>query len=457
MTGLRVDGARLVDAAGRPVMLRGVGLGGWMNMENFITGYPSTESVMRDALRKVMDQEAYDAFFDTFLDCFFTADDARFLAGLGLNSVRIPFGYKHFEDDSAPFVLKESGFARLDQAVEACRAAGLWAILDLHAAPGHQGQHWHADNPTHWASFWEHPHFQDRVVHLWEALAEHYRDHPAVAAYNPLNEPGDPTGRHIEPFYRRLVAAIRAVDPDRAIFLDGNRFGTDFSAFAQPLPNVVYAVHDYAVPGFADGGPYPGVSRGTHYDRAEIEAVLKRRTEFQRRTGTPLWVGEFGPLYTGDPVRDASRLRLLRDQLSLYQDHHAGWSLWTYKDIGLQGLVHARPDGPYVSLISPVLAKKERLGVDAWGGTDRHIRDEIGPLQTLFAREYPDFEPFPFGATRWFHNLVRHILLAEPMADDFAACFRDLTPQAARAAASSFALASCEVRAPLVDALKESG
>lgn len=40
---LMVDGGRLV-AGDRPVVLRGVGLGGWMNMENFITGYPGTES-----------------------------------------------------------------------------------------------------------------------------------------------------------------------------------------------------------------------------------------------------------------------------------------------------------------------------------------------------------------------------------------------------------------------------
>jgi hypothetical protein len=41
---LAVSGTRLVQADGSPVVLKGVGLGGWMNMENFITGYPGTES-----------------------------------------------------------------------------------------------------------------------------------------------------------------------------------------------------------------------------------------------------------------------------------------------------------------------------------------------------------------------------------------------------------------------------
>lgn len=51
---IRVDGRRLVDATGQEVLLRGVGLGGWMTMENFITGYPATESQHRRALRRVL-------------------------------------------------------------------------------------------------------------------------------------------------------------------------------------------------------------------------------------------------------------------------------------------------------------------------------------------------------------------------------------------------------------------
>ena len=35
---LKVSGAKLVDGQGHEVILRGAGLGGWMNMENFISG-----------------------------------------------------------------------------------------------------------------------------------------------------------------------------------------------------------------------------------------------------------------------------------------------------------------------------------------------------------------------------------------------------------------------------------
>ena len=328
-------------------------------------------------------------------------------------------------------------------------------MLDLHAAPGFHNQRWHSDNPTHHSFFWTHRHFQDRVVHLWEALAEYYRDNPWVAGYNPLNEPADPSGRAIGPFYERLHTAIRAVDPHHVIFLDGNRHATDFELFDEPWPNTVYTVHDYALAGFADSGDYPGVSRGQYVDRDHVESRFLARSAYMRSTGTPLWVGEFGPVYSGDAARDAGRYRLLADQLDIYDEHGAGWSLWTYKDIGLQGLAQLPADSPYVRRIAPVLQKKARLGVDVWGGVDTGVRHILDPIEKTMAEEFPAFTPSPFGRQQWIHVLVRHILLAEPMVDDFARCFAGLGVQEMRALADCFALDACVVREPLAGVLTE--
>jgi aryl-phospho-beta-D-glucosidase BglC (GH1 family) len=450
---IQVSGSSLVLPDGSPVVLRGVGLGGWMNMENFITGYPGTESQQRRVLRTVLGEEGYRRFFDRFLDVFFTDADARFLASLGLNFVRIPFSYRHVEDDDRPFELKEEGFRRLDQAVDACARAGIHSILDLHALPGYQNQHWHSDNPTHWAHFWTHRHFQDRVVHLWEALAERYRDNPWVAGYNPINEPGDAVGETIGPFYRRLERAVRAVDPHHVLFLDGNRYSTQFDQLGDPLPNTVYTAHDYALPGFVDGGPYPGESRGQHVDRSVVEQTFLQRTAYMRETGTPIWVGEFGPVYTGDPARDAMRYRLLADQLEIYREHGASWALWTYKDIGLQGLCFLPRTSAYVERIRPVLEKKARLGVDSWGSTDAGVRSVLEPIERLFAQEFPDFTPYPWGRHRWIHGIVRHVLLAEALVGDFGRAFEGVTPDEAAELAGSFAFERCVVREPLAEIL----
>ncbi|QBI52155.1 glycoside hydrolase family 5 protein [Streptomonospora litoralis] len=451
---LRVDGPRLVDEGGSTVTLHGVGIGGWLNMENFITGYPGTEQQHRDALRRALGEEGYARFFDTFLSGFFAEADAAHLASLGFDSVRIPVNYRHFEDDLAPFRLREEGFAHLDRVIAELARHGIYSIIDLHALPGCQNQHWHSDNPTHIAAFWQHRQFQDRAVWLWEAIADRYRDRPEVAGYNPVNEPADPSGELIGPFYQRLERAIRAVDDRHILFLDGNRYATDFSAFTEPLPNTVYSTHDYALPGIASGTGYPGVTRGEYVDRGVLEKTFLRRTEYMRRTGTPVWIGEFGPVYPTDRPLEEWRLRLLADQLDIYREHGASWSLWTYKDIGLQGLVHARPDSPYLDRISDVLEAKHRLGTDSWGGSDAGVRAILDPVDEVFDREFPDFDPYPWGRRQYVAGLVRHTLLSEPLAERFGRAFAGVGPDEAERLAASFRFENCVERTALSAVLR---
>ncbi len=450
---LAIQGSQIVNQQGDPVVLRGFGLGGWMNMENFITGYPGNEEAQRDAIRAVLGPEKYERFFDRFLACFFTADDAKFIQSLGLNLLRLPVNYRHFEDDMAPFEIKESGFKHLDRVIQLCADHGIYTIIDLHALPGYQNQHWHSDNPTHQALFWKHKHFQDRAVHLWERFAQRYRDNGWVAGYNLINEPADPTEQMLMPVYRRLYDAIRAIDPDHLIFLEGNRYSLDFHMFGEPWPNVVYTNHDYALPGFIDGGPYPGVSRGQYVDRDSLEQTFRNRSTYMLEHKTPIWVGEFGPVYTGDPQADAMRYQLLKDQLEIYKRYNASWAIWTYKDIGLQGIAYAAPDSKWIERIRPILERKARLGVDAWGGRDTEVQHIVAPIEQTFQHEFPDYHPFPFGPKRHIAQLVRHMLLAEPLVDVFAACFKDVTEQEIDELMQSFEFKNCVQRTELAQLL----
>src|SRR5712671_281794 len=96
---LKVKGNQILNADGQKVILRGFGLGGWMNMENFITGFPANEEAQREAIRQVLGKHKYEFFFDRFLEYFFGSDDAGFIASLGLNLLRLPINYRHFESD----------------------------------------------------------------------------------------------------------------------------------------------------------------------------------------------------------------------------------------------------------------------------------------------------------------------------------------------------------------------
>ena len=121
---LVVKGDKLVNGKGEVVRLRGFGLGGMLHMENFIDGYPGNEEAFREVLLKAMGKKKYDLFFDTFYRNYFTEADARYIASLGLNLVRIPINYRLFEDDMNPRVIKQDGFTHLDRSSSSVPSSG---------------------------------------------------------------------------------------------------------------------------------------------------------------------------------------------------------------------------------------------------------------------------------------------------------------------------------------------
>jgi aryl-phospho-beta-D-glucosidase BglC (GH1 family) len=261
---LSISGDQIVDSGGHPVSLRGVCLGGWMNMENFINGYPGSEHGLRAVMAQIIGPYKARFFFDRLLDHFVTEADIAFIRRQGATVVRIPLNYRHFEADSQPYHYLSEGFDRLDRVLDWCTQHNLYAILDMHAAPGWQNTDWHSDNANRHALLWEHPHFQNRLIQLWSALAERYCANPTVAGYDVLNEPVtaaprgifseavyQPTWPAINQLYRRLVEAIRANDPDHIIFLEGDFFSSRFKGFDEPFAeNLAYSSHNYTPSGF---------------------------------------------------------------------------------------------------------------------------------------------------------------------------------------------------------------
>jgi len=448
---LRVSSNQIVNQKGDTVYLRGFGLGGMFHMENFIDGYPANEETMREGLLKVLGEKKYNLFFETFLKSYFTEPDAEYIHGMGLNLVRIPINYHLFEDDMNPRVIKEGAFEHLDRAIELCAKYQIYTIIDLHALPGFQNQHWHSDNPTHKALFWKHKDFQDRALHLWEVIAERYKDQPWVAGYDLINEPADPSGEKVFPYYKRLHDAIRKIDPNHILFIEGNSYAKDFSMFTEVWDNVVYTNHDYAAPGF--GGDYPGYIRGKYVDKDTIEQDFLNKSVFMFTHNVPIWVGEFGPLYTGIPEKDEIRYRVLKDQLSYYSKYKVSWCIWLYKDMGLHAILHQKENTPYMELVSSFLSRKDSLGADAWGSSDKNIRQVIEPIEELFKKEFEGYNPYPAGQQRHISLLVRNILISEALVPEYCNLFRNLSEEELIALAQSFRFKNYVERKRLKDIL----
>ena len=206
------------------------------------------------------------------------AADYRRVAELGMNTVRLMLTYRMFEYDESPGEYLEAGWEWLDEEIEAARANGLYLILDMQLAPGGQ-QGGGREAPA----LWDEPTHQTRLVALWRAIAQRYRDEPVVAAYDLLNEPSPyaPGDRWFE-LVDKLVETIREVDPyhliivERVItFLDEDTAAEIPANAFHPIDdaNVMYDFHFYHPMSYThqyidsedfgvmpEGGPYPNAN-----------------------------------------------------------------------------------------------------------------------------------------------------------------------------------------------------
>jgi hypothetical protein len=106
-----------------------------------------------------------------------------------------------------------------------------------------------------------------------------------------------------------------------------------------------------------------------------------------------------------------------------------------------------------MKLVSKFLSRKDSLGSDAWGSTDKNIRQVIQPLEEMFKKEFIGYDPFPKGADRQISLLVRNILIAEALVPEYCNLFKDLTEEQVIALAQSFRYENYEKRTRLEDIL----
>ena len=464
MEMLTVKDGQIVTASGQPVRLRGFNLGGWLNMEDFIDGYVGAEHNLRLNMSRVLGEKKAQFFFDNLLDYFFTEEDVVFMKGLGANVLRLPFNYRHFERDDHPFEYLEEGFRRLDQAVEWCGKHGIYVILDFHAVQGWHNPDWHSDNAHVHILLYNHPHFQERAAALWREIAARFKGNPAVAGFDLMNEPVtrleyeryDPSYNNwdgLNIIYRRMAQAIRAVDPDHILFVEGDNFATRYEGLDVTFdPNLVVSTHNYVTPTVSPG-KYPGEFHGKVWDRAALEAEFRQPSGTQKafEVGKPIFAGEFGVWYTGHLDQLSQRVRALDDQLGVFDSAGVHWAIWTLKDIGAMGSINVAPESEYLQRIAPIL-KARQLAADGEGASvgqkfretadaiDRALSD-LGLSFTIERRRFAQFSLFGY--------------LAQFLQVPYAHLFKDCSETEIDRMLSAFAFKNCVPNQPVVDVLKK--
>ena len=441
---LQAQGLDIVES-GRPVRLRGMNLGGWMLIEDYMIGLPWTEWKIREQFKRVLGDEAYTAFFNAFDQSFIADADISFLAMQGFNVVRIPFNYRQFEDDLAPGQWIESGFLQLNRVVNLCRKNNLWVILDLHAAPGAQARDQNAGSAYGEAYLWYHREFIDRTAALWKEIARRYNGDATIAGYNLLCEPVTANVPLLNELYLKTIRSIRNVDRDHLILLDPNMWAKDIGTLHDELfadPQVMPSLHHYFSEdeGFAHLAEYPTVVDGRKYDRAALEKTLDGKYD-QQRIRRPVMVGEFGVFrgapqpFTGQSLTQpfTTQLAITRDLVSIFEEKGWSWTMWCYKDLHDMGMLTVNPDTPW----------RRFLDSEQISGFMRRYRDLEGPFTRSVHAMMAGTDILADTRDQWIREVAR--VFDVPALDFILRRLAERPLPEITAMARSFAFDSCEI------------
>ncbi|NLP34294.1 MAG: glycoside hydrolase family 5 protein [Clostridiales bacterium] len=337
---------------GNPIKFTGLGIGTWLNLEHFMIGIPTTDQIVRETFKEVYGEVTAKQFFDKFIRQFITEDDFKFLKDMGINLVRVPFNYRLFIDDQHPEQLKQEGFLYFDKLIKLATKYEIYIMPDLHTTPGGQNPDWHADNQTGIPQFWHFKVFRDQMVLLWRKIAERYRNEEYILGYDVLNEPlMIPKIENIlNDFYKDVTVAIREVDQNHIIFLEGDFFAMDFSEI-HTIDDEQTALTFHYYPGVWDpelmSSKYTRESRKAFIDN-KLGNLVKIRDIFNR----PIICGETG--FDIDKNNYEFTFNLIEDLLELFLKYDVSWILWCYKDAQYMGVVYPRNNSPWMKFVNKV-------------------------------------------------------------------------------------------------------
>lgn len=320
-----VDGRHFVGPDGHPLLLKGINLGNWLIPEGYMFKFEHAKAPRKieAAFERILGRPQEDAFWKTFRQRYITRDDIRLIRAMGFNTVRVPLLYNLFMNTDEPPVFEGEGWELIDRLISWCREEGVLVVLDLHGAPGGQTGINHDSGPGYPILFYV-PRYQRLTIALWREIARRYRDEPTILGYDVLNEPIafyhdisllDP---RLEPLYRRIVAAIREVDPHHIVILEGSHFANSFAMFGPPFDDkLAYSYHKF----------------WTYTTRAAVAEYL----DFSLRYKVPIWLGESGEL-------SDDWIRAFRE---MHERYGISWAFWTYKnlDTGSSVVSIRRPPG----------------------------------------------------------------------------------------------------------------
>lgn len=327
---LKASGKQIVNGNGEEVILRGIGMGGWMLQEGYMletASFAGTQHEIVNTIQNLVGEDATNDFYEAWRANYCQKKDVDSMAAWGFNSIRLPMHYNLFtlpiedEPTAGQDTWLDTGFLMIDSLLEWCEANKIYLILDLHAAPGGQGKDANiSDYDSTKPSLWESAENRRKTVALWKKLAERYANEPWIGGYDLLNEPNwdiDDAGNvngcscnlntTLWSFYKEIIKAIRTVDSNHLVIIEGNCWGNNYNGLSNIKTfdsNLVLSFHKY----------------WNYNDASSISGMITLRNTHN----VPLWLGESGE----------NSNTWFTNAISLAEGSDIGWAWWPYKKIG---------------------------------------------------------------------------------------------------------------------------
>jgi len=181
-------------------------------------------------------------------------------------------------------------------------------------------------------------------------MARRYGDRPNII-YEIYNEPVKVSWHNdVKPYAEKVIAAIRAIDPDNLIVVGTPKWSQDVDvAAADPItdPNVAYGLHFYA---------------GTH------KAELRAKAQQALNAGVALFVTEWGTCEaSGDGPIDNASVQEWMDFMLKNQLSHCNWAVYDKKETAALVRTRASSKGNWKESDLSESGKYVRELVRGWG------------------------------------------------------------------------------------------
>ena len=315
---ISAKGKEIIGTNGKPMLLKGTNLGNWMVPEGYMFKFNDVSSprLINEALTEMIGSDEAKNFWQKYLDSYVTEADIHYLKNSGMNSLRVPFNYRLFTNETYLSTTDENrGFKLLDRLITWARKENIYLILDMHCAPGGQTGD-NIDDGYGYPFLFEDEQSQQLTISIWKKIADRYKNEPIIMGYDLLNEPiathfdAAKLNPLLEPLYKKITAAIRTVDQNHLIFLGGAQWDGNFDVFGAPFDQkLVYTFHTY----------WTDVK----------QEVIQKYIDFRNKYNVPIYIGE-----TGENNDDwIKNFRLLLEK------NNIGWHYWPYKKMDAKSCI----------------------------------------------------------------------------------------------------------------------